>query len=138
MTRLYLAALAALCVAWLVADRLGGPRGAGVLGGFLLGASLSALSLLHQRRVLRTRPERILAAAVLGFLVKLVVLVLSALALRYVEPLGARLDAASFLIAVGAVVALFLPCGALALGRLRPPRGGSRGSSGPAANGASA
>lgn len=112
MTRLILALLAAFVVALVCAARLGGALGSGVLAGYLLGAGLSGLGFLHQRHTLATRPERALSAAVLGFLVKLGALLFGALALRFLEPAGARVDWRSFVVAFAASVALVLPLAA--------------------------
>jgi len=109
MNRLILSVLAALAVALVLADRLGGAVGGGVLAGYLLGAALSILAFLHTRHVLATRPERVLSASVVGFLVKLVALLLGALAFRFVEAAGERADWRSFVIAYAAAVALVLP-----------------------------
>lgn len=111
MNRLILAVLAALVVALVVAQRLGGTLGAGVLLGYLLGAGLSGLSTLYTAHVARTRPERALGAAAVGFLAKLAALLLGALAFRYLEPVAARADHRSFLIAFVAAVAIILPLG---------------------------
>jgi hypothetical protein len=124
VNRLLLAVLAAFAVALAVAARLGGAAGGGVVLGYALGAGLAGLSALYTRHVARTRPGRVLAAAVLGFLVKLLALVLGALAFRYLEPAAARADYRTFLVAFAAAVALILPLGtSLALaGRPRAAR----------------
>lgn len=109
MNRLLPTLLAALVAVLVTADRLGGALGGGVLAGGVVGAGLTTLACLHLRHVLATRPERALQAAVLGFLVKLATLFLGALAFRFVEPAGARVDWRAFVIAYAAVVALLLP-----------------------------
>lgn len=111
MNRLILAALAAFAVALAVAARLGGAAGGGVVLGYSLGAGLAGLSALYTRHVARTRPQRALAAAMLGFLVKLAALVLGALAFRYLESAAARADYRTFLVAFASAVALILPLG---------------------------
>jgi len=111
MTRLSLALLAALAAALACSARLGGALGNGVLAGYLAGAGLSGLSFLYQRHTLATRPERALSASVIGFLVKLATLLLGALAFRFIEPAGARVDWRGFVIAFAAAVALVLPLG---------------------------
>lgn len=124
MSRLTAASLVGLAVAGFVAWRLGGALGGGVLAGFLLGASLSGLGCLHQRHVLRTRPEHVMQAVAATFALKLVVLVLGGLAFRYLEPAAARVDWRGFLVAYAAAVALVLPFGALDVARslARPAR----------------
>jgi hypothetical protein len=106
-----LAVLAALVAALLVASELGGTLGGGVVLGYLLGASMAGLSTLYVRHVARTRPDRALAAAVVGFLFKFAALLCGGLAFRFLEPLAARADYRSFLIAFVAAIALILPLG---------------------------
>ena len=130
MTRISLAVLAALLVAVLVGVRLGGALGAGVWAGFLLGAGLSGLSFLYQRHVLLTRPERVLAAVVVTFLVKLVALLLGALAFRYVEAAALRADWRSFLVAFAAAVAVILPFGTAEAARAHRERTRAAGNAG--------
>jgi len=109
VNRLILAVLATLIAALALASELGGTRGGGVLAGYLLGAGLSGLTGLYVRHVLLTRPERVLRASVLGFLVKLVALLSGALAFRFIEPVAARADWRSFVIAYAAAVTIVLP-----------------------------
>ncbi len=113
MIRLSLGSLAALAVALAVAWRLGGTLGAGVVAGFLLGAGMSGLGVLYERHLLLTRPERALTAFVVAFLAKLAVLVLGAVAFRFIEAAAMRVDWRSFLIAFAAAVAVVLPLGTL-------------------------
>lgn len=115
MTRLSIACLAALAVAAVVAWRLGGTLGTGVLAGFALGAGFSGLGMLYQKHVLATRPERALVAFSISFLAKLFVLLVGALAFRYVEAAAVRVDWRSFLVAFAAAVAVVLPLGSLDL-----------------------
>jgi len=100
---------AALAAALVCASRLEGAQASGVIVGTLMGSGLSGLSFLYQRHVLLTRPEKVMQAAVVGFLVKLSTLLLGALAFRFVEPAGARVDWVTFVVAYGASVALVLP-----------------------------
>ncbi len=111
MTRLSLLTLASLCVSLGVAWQLGGTLGAGVVAGFGVGALLSGLGVLYQRHVLFTRPERALAAFVLGFLAKALALVLGGLALRFIDAAAALADWQSFLVAFAAAVVVLLPVG---------------------------
>ena len=113
MLRLSLATLLGLCLAAVVASRLGGTLGGGVLAGFTLGAGMSGLGALYQRHVLRTRPDKALAATAVSFLAKLVALVGGALAFRYVEAAAARADWRAFLVAFAAAVVIVLPLGVL-------------------------
>ena len=115
MIRLSIASLAALAVAAVVAWRLGGTLGSGVLAGFLLGAGFSGLGMLYQRHVLLTRPERAFIALGISFLAKLLVLLIGGLAFRYVEAAAARADWRSFLVSFVTAVAILLPLGSLDL-----------------------
>jgi len=89
----------------LTAWQLGGALGAGVLVGFLLGASLSGLGIAWQNRLMRTAQHLALKAFVVSFLGKLAVVTGGCLALRFVEPLAERFAWRGFLLAfVGAVM----------------------------------
>jgi len=113
MTRLTLLVLAAFAVACLVAVRLDGHLASGVVLGFSLGAGLSGLSFLYTRHTLVTSPRRVMAAFVVGFLVKLAALLVGALAFRYLPAAAERADWRSFVVAYGAAVALILPLGTM-------------------------
>ncbi len=71
MNRPTLTLLAAFALATLIAlvlaSRMGGALGGGVLTGFVVGAGLTGLGFLYQRHVLATRPERTLQAAGLTY-----------------------------------------------------------------------
>jgi len=111
MMRLSLASFLGFAVAALVAWQLEGRLGAGVLGGFLLGAGMSGLGVLYQRHMLITRPKQVLTALVVSFLAKLVALLLGALAFRFIPELAEIADWRSFLVAFAGAVALVLPVG---------------------------
>jgi len=111
MMRLSLSSFVGLAVAAAVAWQLGGRLGAGVLGGYLLGAGMSGLGVLYQRHMLLTRPERVFSALVVSFLAKLVALLLGGLAFRFLAPVAEVADWRSFLIAFAGAVALVLPLG---------------------------
>ena len=118
MTRTTVASLLALAVAGVVAEQLGGRVGLGCMLGALAGTGMCGIGLLHQRHVLGHRPEQAMQSMMVSFLAKLVVLMVGALAFRYLEPVAARADWKSFLIAYAGVVALVLPIGTLDLSRL--------------------
>ncbi len=122
MTRLLTATLLGATTAGVVAWRLGGLEGAGVLLGFLLGAGISGLGVLYQRHVLLTRPEFALGALAVSFLAKLLAMLIGALAFRYVEAAAERADWKSFLIAFAATGAVLLPLGAMDVVRERRVR----------------
>jgi hypothetical protein len=96
-----LSTLLGLAGAALVAYRLGGAHGTGVIAGYLGGASLSLALVARQRRVLERAPQRALQTMVEGFLAKLA-------AILFVPALRERCDLASFLLAFGAAALLAL------------------------------
>lgn len=111
MTRTTLITLLLLAAAGITAWQLGGALGAGVLAGALTGALFTGLSLLWQRHQLVHRPDRVLHAMVVGFLAKLVVILMAAFALRFLPALGALLDWRSFLVAFAAAAFALLAIG---------------------------
>lgn len=113
MIRLTIASAVAFATAALVAWRLGGAAGGGVLSGFLLGAGFSGLSVMYQRHTLMTAPGRALQVFALCFLTKLGLLLMGALAFRYIEEAAARADWRTFLVSFAAAVAVVLPMGLL-------------------------
>jgi len=109
MLRPTIGTLLGLAVALLVALRLGGALGAGVLWGFVVGAALAGFGLAWQLHVGRTRPERLFHAVVASFLAKLACLLCATLVLRGLDPEAVYADHRSFLVAFGvAVVSLGL------------------------------
>lgn len=113
MTRISITSLLACSVAVLVALRLGGPQGNGVLMGFGAGAGISGLGVLYQRHVLLTRPELALRVFTLLFLAKLLALMAGGLVLRYVETAAQRADWKTFLVSFAAAVAVIVPVGSI-------------------------
>ena len=115
-----LAGLAPACgVAW----RLGGVEGTGVVLGYLLGATLVAFGTLWQAHWLRVCAGRAFQAQLEGFLVKLGVLLVSALLFRHLSVLAEVADWQSFVIAYAGAVAVGLPLCAWESARsLRPRR----------------
>lgn len=100
-----LATLLGLAAVAATAPLLGGSIGMGALAGFAL-ASLTGLAAgEHRAHLARTRPERVLHAFALAFLLKLGLLLAGTLLLRFVEPLAERADWRAF--------ALGFACGAL-------------------------
>jgi hypothetical protein len=112
-TRLSLATLAGLALAAGIAWRIGGALGTGVLGGYLVGAFLSAFGVAWQNHLLRTNPAKVFTATVSVFLLKLAVLLGAALAFRYVEAASAQVEWRAFLVAFAAGVVLVLAIGSL-------------------------
>lgn len=103
-----LTTLLGLAGAALVAYRLGGAHGTGVIAGYLGGAALTLGLVARQRRLLGTAPKRALQTMVEGFLAKLAAVVLATLAILFVPGLRERCDLASFLLAFGAAALLAL------------------------------
>ena len=111
VTRTTVLTLLLLAAADLVAWQLGGSVGAGVLAGFLVGASFTGLALAWQRHHLVHRPQRALQSVVEGFLFKLLVLLMAAFALRYIPAAAAIFDWRSFLVAFAAAAFALLAIG---------------------------
>lgn len=118
MTRTLVAILVGFALAALAASALEPRPRAGVLTGYLLGASVASAGTSWQRRALRRRPERVTAVMALSFLAKLAVILVSALAVRYVEPLARVADWKSFLVAFAGGAYLCLMAGVLDNARL--------------------
>lgn len=104
-------ALAAL-VGW----HLGGPVGVGVLAGYLGGAFVSGLCAARQARVLGRRPELALQTVVESLFFKGSLLILGAVALRFIEAAAARADWRAFLVSYAGAV--LLVAGSQTLGHL--------------------
>ena len=130
-----LSTLLGLAGAALLAFRLGGAHGTGVVAGYLGGAALTLALVGRQRRVLATAPQRALQTMVEGFLAKLASVVLATLAILFVPGLRERCDLASFLLAFGAAAVIALLAGTWANARvLRGPSLPGPGLSGLAAD----
>ncbi|MCZ6597095.1 MAG: hypothetical protein O7B99_05615 [Planctomycetota bacterium] len=122
MTRLTIGTLLSVALAALLAWRVGGDVGVGILGGFLLGASLSGFGIAWQLRLLRTSPRHVFRATVVTFLLKLGFLMGAALVLRFFEPLARHADWRAFLVAFAAGVLIVMPLGSLEALRLLKER----------------
>jgi predicted MFS family arabinose efflux permease len=109
MSRSAVISFVGLGAAALLATRLDGLVARGVLTGYALGIFVSLSAGLWLRHVIRTRPERALQGLLVGFGVKLAVMLIAALSLRFVDELGSRADWRSFLLAyaVAAILGLF-------------------------------
>ena len=117
-----LSTLLGLAGAALVAYRVGGAHGTGVIAGYLGGASLALALVARQRRLLATAPQRALQTMVEGFLAKLAAVVLATLAILFVPGLRQGCDLACFLLAFGAAAVIALLAGTWANARvLRGP-----------------
>jgi hypothetical protein len=99
-----LGCLAALAVSFAT----GGTVGSGVMAGFLLGAAIGLFCLETLRRTSRVRPEYAFHAYLGTVFVKVLVMIGATLVLRFAEPLAARFEWRSFLIAylAGALIVL--------------------------------
>lgn len=110
----YLAPLAGLPVAALVAWRLGGGVGAGALLGAFAGTALSVGGLCWIGWASRARPKHVQLAFVATFLVKLAVLTGGALLLRFVEVAAQRFEWSAYLLGFAAAVLLAMALSASA------------------------
>jgi hypothetical protein len=112
----------ALALAWPLEPR----AAAGVLVGFGAGAGLGGLLASWQARVLRARPAHALRAQTLAFLVKLAFLMASALAVRGIDALSARIDLKLYVLSFAVSIVLVLLLSVFEHARLlRAPRAGS-------------
>lgn len=105
--------LCTLALAAVVSWRLGGTEGIGVAVGTLMGAGISMLGHQWQQHALGTRPERAMSAMVVGFLFKLAIVTIGALAFRFIEPAAAVCDWRSFLLSFAAGVLAVMVLGTL-------------------------
>ncbi len=94
ITTVFVLGLAAL-IAW----RLGGVVGTGVLVGALGGATVASVGASLQHKIAKTAPKRLFSAFTVGFLLKMLAAFAGALALRYLPEAAARCDWQSFLLA---------------------------------------
>ncbi len=122
MTLTATASLVGLAVAALVAWRLGGPAGTGVLAGFLGASAITGWGILRQRRVLSSAPERALRVMVESFLVKLALVLVATLALLFIPSVRAVLDAAGFLLAFAGGALVILVAGTIDNARILKAR----------------
>lgn len=100
--------LAGLALCSLFAGRFAEPVATGVWVGFAAGGGLGLCAALWQRRLLKRRPEALLAAMVGGFLTKLAVALAGALILRYAGDLSKLVDWRGFLVAFASAACLML------------------------------
>jgi hypothetical protein len=77
----------------------GGALGRGILLGALLGAAVAGATMLAEKRLLQSRPERMFHALGAGFLAKLLLVVAVGCGLRFAEPLIPLADWRGFLVA---------------------------------------
>jgi hypothetical protein len=93
----------------LVAWYLGGPAGAGVLAGGVLGLGLGAVVTRAEGRLYAARPERAFSGLVLGFLAKLAALLAATVLFLTAEPEG--IDPAAFVLSFLAAAVLATAAG---------------------------
>lgn len=110
MSRTSIGTLIGLGLALAAASQLEGTMSTGVIAGYLFGASIGLCSVAWQQHVIRFHPERAMAAQMQGFLMKLGALALSAVCVRFLEPVARVADWKSFILAyvVATVLALIL------------------------------
>jgi hypothetical protein len=124
MIRTTITTVLVLGLAALLAWRLGGVVGAGVLAGTLGGATVASIGASLQHKIAKTAPKRLFSAITVGFLLKMFAALAGALAFRYVPEAAAVCDWQSFLLAfaVGAVCVMMAGISDLVrLGVLRAP-----------------
>ena len=111
MIRFSIACLIAMALAIVIALQLGGVLGNGVLSGAGLGCAFSALGAIYMAHTLRTKPSQVLHTFSISFLAKLFVLVMGAMAFRYIPQAAERVDYRGFMVAYAAVIAILVPLG---------------------------
>ena len=117
---LYLAPLAGLPVAALVAWRLGGAVGAGALLGATLALALATGGSAWGQWAALHRPKQFMQVFVVAFLAKLFVLTTGALLLRFADEFGAHVDWTAYLLGFASAVLFataLAPVVQLAVGR---------------------
>jgi hypothetical protein len=107
MIRTTITTVFALGLAALLAWRLGGVVGTGVLVGAMGGATVASVGASLQLKIAKTAPKRLFPAFTVGFLLKMFAALAGALAFRYVPEAAALCDWRSFLLAF-AVCAIFV------------------------------
>jgi hypothetical protein len=88
-----------------------GSLGNGIMAGAGLGVAFCALGAMYMAHTLRTRPVLAMQAFAISFLMKLVVLVVGAIAFRYIPQAAARVDYRGFMVAYAALIAVLVPVG---------------------------
>ncbi len=113
MSRTSIGILIGLMIAILAASRFEGSMATGVLAGYLFGASIGLCSVAWQQHVIRFHPERAMGAQMMGFLMKLGGLALSAGCVRFLEPVARVADWKPFIVAYVAAAFVALVLGSL-------------------------
>ncbi len=108
MSRTSIVSLLGLGAAVLVASRFEGALSVGVVAGYLCGASIALTSGLWVAHSVQHRPDRAMRSLLEGFLVKLGVLVVATVCMRYIPAVGAVADYRSFLSAYAGAAVLIL------------------------------
>jgi len=113
MKLITLGTLCSMALGVVVAWRLGGAEGVGVAVGVAMGAGISLLGHQWQQHMMRTRPAKAMSAMMVGFLAKLAVVTVGALAFRYIEPAGAACDWRTFILSFAAGVLTVMVLGTI-------------------------
>lgn len=116
MTRTLTSLLILLPICGYVAWRFGGPadvRGMGVVVGYVVGAAVSLWGIAFQRHTLKHRPERASTASVIDFGVKLLVVLLGAMALTGIPELRELCDWRAFLLTFASISLVVLTFGTM-------------------------
>ncbi|MFT7487163.1 MAG: hypothetical protein ACI9F9_003022 [Candidatus Paceibacteria bacterium] len=98
MIRTTLATIAALCIAGILAANYGGLVQAGIIAGGLLGTSIAGLGACWQRHNFLYRQKRAFSSVIETFLVKLGLVAIAVLVIRFVPAVGSQLDIGPFLL----------------------------------------
>jgi hypothetical protein len=123
MTRTLISLLVLLPIAAIVAWYLGfeTPRGVAVLVGYGVGSAVSWWGIFYQRHTMMHRPERMSSATVIDFGVKLVVVLVGAIVLRYVPEFAAKCDWRAFLLTFAGISTVVLTFGTVDVVRALAP-----------------
>jgi hypothetical protein len=115
MTRTFISLLALLPIAVALAWNLGigEQRGVGVLAGYVVGAGVSWWCIYLQRHVIKNYPDRIMSVTVIDLSLKLFVVLVGAIGIRYVPQIAAVCDWRAFLLTFATISLVVLTFGTL-------------------------
>ena len=116
-----LGTITAAAVAAVVGWSFGGTLGVGVFAGFLFAAAIALWGIDFQTRLARRNPSQVWLGFLVAFVTKFGGLVIGVLAVRFLEPLAARADWRSFLVAYGVTALIVLLLGTPEVSRALKP-----------------
>jgi hypothetical protein len=111
MTRTLLATSLCIAVGALLAWRIGGVVGRGVLIGAVTGGLVASVGVALQLKIARTAPKRLMGAMAVAFCMKLLAALLGAVTLRFVPFAASRGDWESFLLSFAACAVIVMLIG---------------------------